>query len=50
MTSKIPVVICSWLIEEKSGIEEGADVYLRMPILYENFQEALAKAGIPPCA
>jgi CheY-like chemotaxis protein len=50
MTSKIPVVICFWLIEKKSGIEERADVYLRMPILYENFQEPLAKVGIPPCA
>lgn len=50
ITSKIPVILCSWLDEEQRGQEEGADVYLRMPILYEDFEVALSHIGIHPCA
>ena len=39
---KIPIIVCSWLDEEKRGLVEGADVYLRMPILYADFKAALA--------
>jgi CheY-like chemotaxis protein len=39
---KIPVIVCSWLDEEARGLAEGADIYLRMPILYSDFGEALA--------
>ena len=49
-TSKIPVILCSWLDEEQRGLGEGADVYLRMPILYEDFEAALSRIGIHPCA
>ena len=45
----IPVVVCSWLDEEKRSLEEGADVYLRLPIMYEDFLSALSTLGIP-CA
>lgn len=38
---EIPVIICSWLDEEKRGLAEGAATYLRMPILYEDFEAAL---------
>ncbi len=38
---KIPVIICSWLDEEVRGLAEGEDIYLRMPILYEDFEAAL---------
>ena len=40
-TKRIPVMICSWLDESARGLAEGADVYLRMPILYEEFGAAL---------
>jgi CheY-like chemotaxis protein len=39
---KIPVIVCSWLDEEARGLTEGADIYLRMPILYADFEAALA--------
>jgi CheY-like chemotaxis protein len=48
-TGNIPVVVCSWLDEEKRSLEEGADIYLRLPILYEDFSSALSALGIP-CA
>ena len=38
----IPVIVCSWLDESARGLAEGADVYLRMPILYKEFGAALA--------
>lgn len=38
----IPVIACSWLDEEVRGLAEGADVYLRMPILYTDFSDALS--------
>jgi CheY-like chemotaxis protein len=38
----IPVIVCSWLDEEARGLAEGADIYLRLPILYEDFGAALA--------
>lgn len=38
---KIPVIVCSWLDEEARGLAEGADLYLRMPILYSDFGTAL---------
>lgn len=40
-TKRIPVLICSWLDEAASGLAEEADIYLRMPILYEEFGAAL---------
>ncbi len=41
-TKQIPVMVCSWLDESARGQAEGADVYLRMPFLYEEFGTALA--------
>jgi len=49
-TGKIPVILCSWLDEKERGLKEGADVYLRMPILYEDFGVALSHIGLHPCA
>jgi len=40
-TKQIPVMICSWLDDSARSLAEGADVYLRMPILYEEFGAAL---------
>jgi DNA-binding response OmpR family regulator len=39
---RIPVIVCSWLDESARSLAEGADVYLRMPILYREFGAALA--------
>jgi DNA-binding response OmpR family regulator len=39
---RIPVIVCSWLDESARSLAEGADVYLRMPILYKEFGAALA--------
>lgn len=41
-TKRIPVMVCSWLDDSARGLAEGADVYLRMPFLYEEFGTALA--------
>ena len=40
--SKIPVIACSWLDEPTNGLREGASVYLRMPIVYSDFETALS--------
>lgn len=39
---RIPVIACSWLDESVRGLGEGASVYLRMPIVYSDFEAALA--------
>jgi hypothetical protein len=36
------VIVCSWLDQEARGLAEGANVYLHMPILYVDFEAALA--------
>jgi CheY-like chemotaxis protein len=41
-TKQIPVMACSWQDESARGLAEGADGYLRMPFLYEEFGTALA--------
>ncbi len=38
----IPVILCSWLDEEERGRAEGAELFLRMPILYADFGAALS--------
>ena len=37
----IPVIVCSWLDDEPRALMEGANSYLRMPILYTDFETAL---------
>ena len=39
---KTPVIVCSWLDEEAHSLELGADFFLHMPILYADFETALA--------
>ncbi len=46
LTCRIPVVLCSWLDEQKRGIEEGAATCLRRPILYKDFISALTSLGL----
>ena len=45
-TQAIPVVLCSWHDETKHGIQEGANVCLCMPILFDDFQAALTQIGV----
>ena len=47
-TCDIPVVICSWLDEEARSLAEGADGYLRKPVMYRDFLAALVEAGVGP--
>jgi PleD family two-component response regulator len=49
LTKKIPVILCSWQDEEKQSLEKGANAFLHMPILYDDFQAKLATIGIIPC-
>lgn len=44
--SCIPIILCSWEDERAHGGENGVDVYLRMPILFNDFMNALARVGI----
>ena len=45
-TCEIPVIMCSWHDEGAEKPEPGADVYLRMPILYGDFLAALTNLGL----
>jgi len=41
VSGNIPVIVCSWLDDESHALTEGANSYLRMPILYTDFETAL---------
>jgi CheY-like chemotaxis protein len=41
VSCSIPVIVCSWLDDESRALTEGANSYLRMPILYTDFETAL---------
>ena len=45
-TCQIPVVLCSWREDDLHDIQETADIYLRMPILYGDFLAILTNLGI----
>jgi CheY-like chemotaxis protein len=45
-TRAIPVVLFSWVNEEEHAIEAGVDVYVQKPVMYVDFIDALAVAGI----
>jgi CheY-like chemotaxis protein len=45
-TKNIPVILFSWLDDEESAIEGGVDVFVRKPVMYADFKEALASAGV----
>ena len=40
-TGAIPVIVCSWLEEETLALDQGANAYLRLPILYSDFEATL---------
>jgi len=47
-TTGIPVLLCAWLQDERLGLAQSADVYLRKPVLYEQFLDALRRVCIDP--
>jgi len=49
LTQHIPVVLCSWTEDEQNGLSEGADAFLRKPILFNDFTNALETIGIHTC-
>jgi CheY-like chemotaxis protein len=49
-TREIPVMICSWLDEKERGAQDGANICLRMPILYGDFVDALNSVGVKAIA
>lgn len=46
VVGQIPVIVCSWQEEEARALADGADTYLRMPILYADFETALESIAI----
>mgnify|MGYP000300733638 CR=1 FL=1 len=42
----IPVIFFSWLDEEERSIQEGADVFVQKAVMYADFIDALAMAGV----
>jgi CheY-like chemotaxis protein len=45
-TASIPVILFSWLNDEEQALKSGATVYVKKPVMYVDFSEALAEAGI----
>ncbi|MBN2391542.1 MAG: response regulator [Anaerolineae bacterium] len=45
-TCDIPVILCSWTDEAERDLDECAALYLRKPILYDDFQAALTEVGV----
>ena len=50
-TCNIPVILCSWTDETEHNAlwnsdDESAALYLRKPILYDDFQAALTEIGV----
>lgn len=47
VTCAIPVLLCSWMDAKQRALDEGANVFLQMPMMYEDFMSALEAIGIP---
>lgn len=45
-TAGIPVILFSWLDAEDQALAIGVDVYVKKPVMYANFLDALAAAGV----
>jgi len=45
-TCNIPVILCSWTDEAEHDLDVSAALYLRKPILYDDFQAALSEVGV----
>lgn len=45
-TREIPVILFSWINEDKHASEEGVDLYVQKPVMYVDFVDALAVVGV----
>lgn len=45
-THDIPIVLCSWRDERARSVAEGADAFLRKPVMYKDFLATLSKVGV----
>jgi len=45
LTCDIPFILCSWTEETQHHLDGSAALYLRKPILYDDFQTALTEVG-----
>jgi hypothetical protein len=45
-TAPFPRLLFSWLAEEDKSSKSGADVYVKKPLKYVDFLDALAAVGI----
>lgn len=45
-TRPIPVILFSWLEEDEKARSAGAAVYVRKPVMYVDFLDALVSAGV----
>ena len=45
-TAPIPIILFSWLDQEDPSSKTGADVYVKKPVMYVDFIDALAVVGI----
>ncbi len=45
-TCNIPVILCSWTDEAEHNLDVNVALYLRKPILYDDFRAALAEVGV----
>jgi CheY-like chemotaxis protein len=43
---EIPVVVFSWLEEEGVAMQKGADVFVRKPVMFLDFLDALTSFGL----
>ena len=45
-TQSLPAVVFSWIEDEESALERGADYFVRKPVMYADFLGALTTAGL----
>jgi len=45
-TQSIPVVVFSWMEDEESALDRGADFFVRKPVMFADFLAALTKVGL----
>jgi DNA-binding response OmpR family regulator len=45
-SQNIPVIVSSWFYDRATVLAKGADVFLQKPVMFADFQDALASAGV----
>jgi CheY-like chemotaxis protein len=46
VTQEMPLVLISWVNEQETAALDGVDVYLRKPVMFMDFAEALIEVGV----